>query len=490
MTYKSSLILIFLLCATKNLFAQTGINTLLPNSNTAFHVSERKNPTSQNLDFLNGVIIQRYTTTERDGLSLSVVDNGLTIYNKDENCYNYWDGTLLKWKKLCGQLGSATLDLSVFDCNDDFEIKGRYVTDGGLSTAEYIRVTIKVDEIGTYDFKAYANPHNGYYFSAVGEFVTTGIQNVIMYGSGTPVNAKTDTFDLILNGTEVCDDLVKIKVSKAIKPLSNVKLGDIGNQAVGGFAFATTWFNAFMNSWNNFGPIPASKVYTDGSPLAPEQLSSSLSDLSTMNQYDILAVSYRSGVDISAAQRTALKTFAETPGKTLILHPEGSGANQTGLLNDLIGDITLTASDYTAAGNVSVTVATGADWIVSNPDNEPFLKGVFGDVTGTVFTDHGATGVSISKAKLDQSANIQYIAYRGNNVSVFKIKNKNVFWIEDGAPFYGGFGTSNGPACFTPQSGIMGATPIPCSPSAANGNNSGGSIFAANMVHWALQQVL
>lgn len=471
------------------LSAQVGINTDLPNPKSALHVSERMDPASANPDKINGVIIQRYTTAERNGLVLSATDNGLTIFNKDENCYNYWDGTLLKWKKLCGQLGSATLDLNIFNCNNDVEIKGRYVTETGLTTTEYIKVNVKVDEIGSYDFKAYANPHNGYYFSAVGEFLTTGVQTVIMYGSGVPVNSQTDNFDLTLNGTEVCDGLVNIQVTKIVKPLSNIKLGDIGNQSESAFSFATTWFKAFMNSWSNFGPVPASKVYTDGSPLAPEQLSSSLSDLSIINQYDIIAVSYRGGVDISVAQRTALKAFAETPGKTLILHPEGSGANQTGLLNDLIGDITLNASDYTAAGNVSVTAAAAADWIVSDSENDPFLKGLFGDVTGTLFTDHAATGVSISKTKLDQSNNIQYIAYRGNNVAVFKIKNKNVFWIEDGAPFYGGFGTNNGPACFTPQSGIMGVNPVPCSLTAANGNNSGGSIFAANMIYWALQQV-
>jgi hypothetical protein len=472
------------------LSAQVGINTDKPNTNAGLHVSERIDPASAGPpDKVNGVIIQRYTTVERNSLTLTANDNGLTIFNKDEKCYNYWDGTLLKWKSLCGQLGPAILDVSAFNCDNNIAMNGRYVTGTGLTTAEYVKVTVNVTEIGTYDFKAYSTPANGYYFSAMGEFLTTGVQTIIMYGTGVPVNPQTDTFKLTLNGTEVCPNKVKITVAAPLKPLSGVKLGDIGSQPEGGFAFATTWFKAFMNSWSNFGPIPASKVYTDGSPLAPENLSNTLSDINIMNQYDIIALSWRGGADISVAQRSALKIFAETPGKTLILHPEGSGANQTGLLNDLIGDITILSGDYTAAGNVGVTVATGADWIVSDPANAPFLKGIFGNVTGTVFTDHGATGVSISRAKLNQSSNIQYIAYRGNDVSVFKIKNKNVFWIEDGAPFYGGFGNTNGPACFTPQSGMMGVNPIPCSSTAANGNSSGVSIFAANMIYWALQQV-
>lgn len=467
------------------LLAQVGINTDLPNSKAALHISERKISTSTNPDVFNGVLIQRYTTDERNNLTLTSADHGLTIFNKTENCYNYWDGSLLKWEKLCGQLEFAKLDLTNFNCSNDLEIKGSYIRDKAITSSEYIKVKVNVQDIGSYEFKAIAN--NGYSFSATGEFLTTGIQTVILYGTGVPSNAQTDTFILTLNGTEVCNNLVKINVINPVKPLSNIKLGDIGNQPEGAYAFATTWFKAFMNSWSNFGPIAGSKVYTDGNPLAPVSLSSNLSDVTTMLQYDILAVSY--SVAISEAQRTALKQFATTPGKTLIIHTEGNGTPLIGLLNDLIGDITLTSSSFSPDASVGVTDATAANWVVNDPANAPFRKGVFGDVTGTVFIEHATTAPSIYKTDLDASQNVQYIAYRDNFVSVFKIKNKNVFWIEDGAVFYGGFGTDNGPACFTPVSGIVGAIPIPCSLTATNGRNSGGSIFAANMVYWALQQV-
>ena len=481
------LLLLFCLLCQNFMGQQVGINTNTPNPNAGLHVSERLDPSSTNFDKLNGVIIQRYTTAERNTLSLTAADNGLTIYNKDENCYNYWDGNTLKWKKLCGQMGAATLDLSVFDCTKDYEIKGKYITGTGLTSSEYISVSVKVDEAGTYDFKAYATPHNGYSFSAVGEFVTTGVQTVIMYGSGVPVNAQNDNFKLTLNGVEVCPNLVKVQVSKALKPLSNIRLGDIGNQPETLYAFATTWFKAFMNSWSNFGPIPASTVYTDGNPLAPESLTASLSDLATIMSYDILAVSYSNS--ISAAQAASLQTFAETPGKTLILHTEMNNANERTLLSNLIGDITIVSADYLSAANIGVTTANSAQWITSDPANAPFLNGIFGNVTGTYMPDHATSAPSLSKTKLDTSSNIQYIAYRGNSVSAFKIKNKNVFWIEDGAPFHGSFTTTTGPACFTPQAGSMGVKPVACSPTATNGNSSGGSIFAANMVYWALQQV-
>lgn len=494
---KKNQLLVVFFALGMNISGQVGINTSKPNANTGLHVSERMNPASPNPDKINGVIIQRYTTTERNGLSLSAADHGLTIFNKTENCYNYWDGTILQWKKLCGQMGSAVLDTSAFNCSSDLEIAGKYMTNIGLTTNEYIKVKVKVDQIGAYDFKAYAQPvsaNNGYSFSATGEFLSTGIQTVVLYGTGVPANGQTDTFKLTLNGIEVCSGQVKIKVSAPLKPLSGIKLGDVGTN--NGFNFATPTFSAFMNSWSNFGPISVSKVYTDGSPLAPILIPSNESNLSVLSQYNILAVSYRNGIDITAAQRTALKAFAETPGKTLILNPEISGPNFIGLLNDLIGDITIVPADFTPIGNVGDTSTTGANWLTSDPANDPFLKGVFGNVTGTLLSDLSGGAPSLNKAKLDLSTNIQYIASRVTtnpttitNVSAFKIKNKNVFWIEDTSLFRGGFGDTTGPACYTPQSPVMGVVPIPCAVNATGGGNSGGSMFSANLIYWALQKV-
>ena len=494
--------------------AQVGINTDQPKATSSLHVSERKNINATEPDVFNGVLIQRYSTTERNYityddpptntiLKLSASDNGLTIYNTTENCYNYWNGSTLKWQKLCGTIGPATLDITAFNCSNDIEINGKYNTNTPVTSSEYIKVKVNVTELGSYDFKAYANPHNGYSYSATGEFTTTGIQFVVMYANGLPTNAQTDTFKLTLNGAEVCPNIIKVNVTTAIKPLSNIKLLDIGDQGESAFAFATTWFSAFMNSWSNFGPIPASKVQTDGSPLAPVKLPGSTSAMSTLNQYNIIAVSYRIGVDIDAAQATNLAAWLNAdPTRTLILHTEAYGTNTINLLNNLIGNgnggpFNLVTSDFTSINSAGNTAATGATWETSNSANDPFLKGIFGDVTGTVFLDHLSSTPSILKSKLDQSNNIQYLAVNynatipsQNTVSVFKIKNKNVFWIEDGAPFFGSFTPSIGPACFSPLVGTMGATPIKCNPSGGtNSDNSGGSIFAANMVHWALQQI-
>ena len=496
-----------------NLNAQVGINTDTPNINTLFHVSERSIPTNENPDLFEGVLIPRYSTQERhqitfsdfptnSNIKLNANDNGLTIYNTDENCYNYWDGNILRWKKMCGNLGSAIIDFNAFNCDDDVEVRGNYTTETGLTTSEYIKINVDVTDIGSYDFKAYSQPANGYYFSATGEFLSTGIQTVFLYASGVPTNSQIDSFTLTLNGTDVCEDQIKINVNKAIKPLANVKLLDVGDSGEAAYAFATTWFKAFMNSWSNFGPITAYKVRTDGSPLAPDKISGSTSDITTFNQYDIIALSYRGGVDITNNQADALYAWVMAdPKRTLLLHPETYGPNFLILLNQLIGNgsggsFNLTSSNFVSLNSTGATEATSASWVLSDANNDPFMKGIFGDLTGTVHLDHGSSFASILKSKLDESNNIQYMAIRSNGnpaqdvVSIFKIKDKNVIWLEDGAPFHGSFTTTTGPSCFTPQSGIMGAIPIKCSTtSVTNNQNSGGSIFAANMIYWAIQQL-
>ncbi|WP_284462540.1 hypothetical protein [Chryseobacterium sp.] len=493
-------LLLMLLITSVITFGQVGINTGNPNINAGLHISERIDPASTAApDKFNGVIIQRYTTAERNTLSLGAAENGLTIYNKDTNCYDYWNGTSSKWSSICGKLGPSEFNVGSIDCSTDISLNGSYTTDTGLTTSEYIKIKVNITSPGSYDFRAYSSPDNGYYFSSVGEFATTGIKTVFLYGSGVPANAGTDIFVLTLNGqTKHCDDQLKAIVSKKIKSLATVKLGDITNTS---YKFSSQTFTTFMNSWSNFGPLSSSTVRTDGSPMAPDDLNDT-GDLSTIMSYDIIGMGWRNGNDITALQRSSLFTFANTPRKVLLIATEfygglGSMNNTLGLLNSLIGDITLTSADI--INNPAVNATTGmADFFTSDPANDPFLKGIFGDVTGMKFADQASGGYSISKTKLSQSNNVQILAANGNSVSAFKVKNKGVFWVEDGAffssqsggsGFLPGNGSSAGPDCYTPYAGVMGAKPIQCGPSSTQGTNSGGSIFSGNIIFWALQQL-
>lgn len=80
--------IIIVICAGFNSYAQVGINTSSPKTNTLLHVSELNSGTTT----YKGVLLPTYTTAQRDANfpALAATDNGLLIYNTTHNCYNYY----------------------------------------------------------------------------------------------------------------------------------------------------------------------------------------------------------------------------------------------------------------------------------------------------------------------------------------------------------------------------------------------------------------
>ena len=170
-----------------------------------------------------GIMIPRLTQAQRDAINVSdiALANSLLIYNTDEDCYNYYSKTEKEWQSLCGKLGKAVFDIS--DCST-IQVYGQYLTDESLGTSHYIKLTVDVTKAGSYSVTALPNPDNGYYFSASGEFLTTGTYDLILQGAGTPKNftptgGNGDQIKFTLNGTESSCNNVFIKVEdSSIKP--------------------------------------------------------------------------------------------------------------------------------------------------------------------------------------------------------------------------------------------------------------------------------
>lgn len=287
-----------------------------------------------------------------------------------------------------------------------------------------------------------------------------------------------------------------------IPPLSGVKLLSYEQDPT--FTFATPVFNDFFNSFDNFGPFPSATIQTDGSSLVPEKRSYTEFNSLNFQDYDIIGVSFRPYADLSTDEVTALVNFANTSGKHLYFFTENF--NQTGklsLLTQLIGDITLTSGDIVSSvgTNGDANSAAPCYYITTEPLNDPFLNGPFGTIQAGVhrFVDHAGSSTSFSYAKLSTSSNVQIIAADGlvgevpqanSRVGVFKVKDKNVFVIADGAPFYGG--TNNiGPACMTPSSlgGTRGRKPLKCNTVSTDGTDSGVAILMANIIAWSLKNL-
>ncbi|GAA5097893.1 hypothetical protein GCM10023210_33400 [Chryseobacterium ginsengisoli] len=285
------------------------------------------------------------------------------------------------------------------------------------------------------------------------------------------------------------------------QPLSGVKLMSYEQDPT--YTFATTEFSEFFNSTDNFGTFPYSTVRTDGSSLVPDKVQYTNFATTNFQSYDIIGVSYRPFVDLTAAEVTAMVTFANTSKKHLYFFTENFNQTQKlNLLNQLIGDITLTSADIVGSvgANGDANTTNPCYFLTADPLNAPYVNGPFGKLQAGVhrFVDHAGGSSSFAYNKLSQSSNIQVIAADGlvngipqtnSKVGVFKIKNKNVFVIADGAPFYGGQPTV-GPACLTPTiGGVRGRTPMKCGAGAANGTDSGVGILMANIVTWSLKSL-
>jgi len=211
---KNHIYFLLVLLLYVNTFAQVGINTDKPNSKAGLHVSERKDPASINPDLYNGVLIQRYTTAERDSnFTPSSTEDGLMIYNSSEKCYNYWNSQETKWNSICGALGKAAVTCTSASVN------GAYAQGVQLTNSNYISVTLSVTKACSYNIAGTTT--NGYNFTATGVFLQTGTFTVAAVGQGSPSAIGNDIVSLSLNGnSSTCSPTITILSSAGTYSMS------------------------------------------------------------------------------------------------------------------------------------------------------------------------------------------------------------------------------------------------------------------------------
>lgn len=169
------------------MYGQVGINTTTPNIHSALDVVSKNNDT--------GVLVPRLTTAQRDAISVAAAEDGLTIYNTDEKCYNYYQSKTSAWLSLCGAYPKATYTT---DCNS-IKIFGTYTQGTPLNGSNYITVPVTVTKAGTYHIVAKTT--NGYYFERSGVFPNSGNFTITLEGFNIPVTGpQTDTLTFVYDG--------------------------------------------------------------------------------------------------------------------------------------------------------------------------------------------------------------------------------------------------------------------------------------------------
>ena len=177
-----------------------GINTNAPNANSVLDVVSGNND--------KGVLIPRLTEAQRNAITLNKSkDDGLTIYNTTEDCFNYWSLADDEWKSVCGQLGKSVFTI---DCSNTVAM-GSYVQTRELTASNYLKVTVNVTKLGNYTITA--STSNGYNFYGTGVFLNLGTQTVQIPGQGTPQNVQIDNLAIDANGIDVtCTPPVSVNV--------------------------------------------------------------------------------------------------------------------------------------------------------------------------------------------------------------------------------------------------------------------------------------
>jgi hypothetical protein len=282
-----------------------GINTTTPNPNSVLEVVSGGNN--------KGILIPRLTETQRNAITVNPAkDDGLTIFNTTEDCYNYWSLTDNEWKSVCGQIGKSVFTI---DCSNSKAL-GTYIQGKELTGSNYLSITVNVTKIGNYTISGTTT--NGYNFYGTGVFLNTGIQTVRIQGQGTPAAVQTNTVQLIANGVNVtCSPAISINV-----------LSSAGTYTI------------------SCGSATVNGVYTKGTALGATNTITLPVVVSALGSYSITTNTV-DGISFSGSG-----TFTATGNQNVTLSGTGSPTSTA----DKVMTITANSADGTATCNVTVVM--------------------------------------------------------------------------------------------------------------------------------------
>ena len=170
--------------------AQVGVGTTTPNAKSMLDITSVE----------KGVLIPRLTHSQILAITPGTVENGLFVYNTNENCFNFWNGT--SWQSLCG--GNILSDFTI-DCTQFPAADNNVYSVGGNVSGEII-VNVKVIKEGPY-FITVNSSDNSVNYSSTGEFTSAQVGTTVpvtLLGGGTPSSAPVN-FSVNGNGNTICN---------------------------------------------------------------------------------------------------------------------------------------------------------------------------------------------------------------------------------------------------------------------------------------------
>lgn len=171
---KHLLILIFFLVNYFFSFSQVGIGTTNPNPSSMLEIESET----------QGFLMPRMTLAQRDAIVSPA--EGLFIYNLDDHCFQFFNGT--SWSRCLAETPVNSINCASAATN------GAFAIGSPLNATNTITIDVLVNVIEAYTITT--NTVNGYSFSASGVFSSVGVNTITLTGSGTPILEQTDTFTI------------------------------------------------------------------------------------------------------------------------------------------------------------------------------------------------------------------------------------------------------------------------------------------------------
>jgi hypothetical protein len=195
---KLFLLIIIIFSTILNISAQVAVNTDGSNPDASAILDVKSSD--------KGILIPRITHAEIK--SISNPANGLMVFNTDAGRLYVFIASEFKWKEV--QLGSAeilyqaSLTIGTGNSCSNTVVYGDYKTKVDLSNADSIVINANVTSKGNWEINT--DTVNGYSFSGNGIVNTIGNAELVLHGTGKPVNKGTDLFTatVTLGGNSSC----------------------------------------------------------------------------------------------------------------------------------------------------------------------------------------------------------------------------------------------------------------------------------------------
>ena len=221
-------------------------------------------------------------------------------------------------------------------------VNGAFVEARALTSNEFIEVDIDVSTTGSY--KISTDTLNGYYFSATGNFTSTGTNTVRLQGRGTPITAGADLFTIVFD-TTFCVVAVTVLPASA------------GTSAV--FSLLTSGTDCMDFEVNG--------TYQKGTALNSSNKVDIEVDVTTIGLYTITSTA-TNGMTFSSSG-----AFSTTGPQTVTLSGSGTPNNE--------GSITIPVTAGSSSCSFKVDVTAGGTPPVTPPTSTYFWKFTSGGFT-------------------------------------------------------------------------------------------------------------